>query len=93
VDVVRKGLGIAGLLAVLSLAGVSTVCAHDPFIALKMSRLPAGSMAVPFELTSLDGTRVKLSDLAGPPGAAPVKRKCRRSRDCRSSLIPRNLSC
>ena len=63
--VVRKGLGIAGLLVMLSLAGISAVCAHDLFTALKMSRLPAGSMAMPFELTSLDGTRVRLSDLAG----------------------------
>ena len=39
--------------------------ASDSFSALKMSRLPAGSMAMPFELTSLDGTRVSLSELAG----------------------------
>jgi thiol-disulfide isomerase/thioredoxin len=58
-------LGIAGLLAALSLAGISTVCAHDPFTSLKMSWLPAGSIAMPFELMSLDGTRVRLSDLAG----------------------------
>ncbi len=64
-DVARKGLGIAGLLVALSLAGISTVCAHDPFTSLKMSRLPAGSQAMPFELTALDGTVVKLSDLAG----------------------------
>ncbi|MCC6141529.1 MAG: TlpA family protein disulfide reductase [Nitrospira sp.] len=38
---------------------------HDPFTSLKMSRLPAGSQAVPFELTALDGTVVKLRDLAG----------------------------
>lgn len=63
--VARKGWGIAGLLVMLSLAGISAVCAHDPVASLKMSRLPAGSMAMPFELTSLDGTRVRLSDLAG----------------------------
>jgi thiol-disulfide isomerase/thioredoxin len=39
--------------------------ASDSFSALKMSRLPAGMQAVPFELTSLDGTQVRLSDLAG----------------------------
>lgn len=55
------------------LCGLSVLCtvpgladdSRDPFTALKMSRPPAGSMAVPFDLTSLDGTRVKLSDLAG----------------------------
>ncbi|HEX7768045.1 MAG TPA: TlpA disulfide reductase family protein, partial [Nitrospira sp.] len=63
--VAGKGLGVAGLLAMLSLAGTSAVCAHDPFTSLKMSRTQAGVQAVPFELTSLDGTRIKLSDLAG----------------------------
>jgi thiol-disulfide isomerase/thioredoxin len=63
--VVGKGLGIAGLLAMLSLAGTSAVCAHDPLASLKMSLTPAGVQAVPFELTSLEGTRVRLSDLTG----------------------------
>lgn len=63
--VVRQGWKLAGLLAILSLAGTPAVFAHDPVAALKMSRMPAGMQAVPFELTSLDGARVKLSDLAG----------------------------
>lgn len=49
----------------MSLAFALPSLAHDPFISLKMSRLPAGSQAMPFELTALDGTVVKLSDLAG----------------------------
>lgn len=60
-----KHIGLAVMLSGASLVLALPSLAHDPFTALKMSRLPAGSMAVPFELTSLDGTRVKLSDLAG----------------------------
>jgi len=63
--VVRKGLGRAFLLSALSVAAVTPAFAHDPIVSLKMSRSPAGVQAVPFELTSLDGTRVRLSDLAG----------------------------
>jgi thiol-disulfide isomerase/thioredoxin len=37
----------------------------DPFVSLKISRMPAGSMAAPFELTTLDGTVMKSSELAG----------------------------
>ena len=39
--------------------------ASDPFASFKMSRFPAGSMAAPFELTTLDGKVVKSSELAG----------------------------
>jgi len=39
--------------------------ASDPFTGLKMSRLPAGGQAVPFELRGLDGQVVKSSDLTG----------------------------
>lgn len=71
-SVVRTGLRGIVLPALLSLAIVAPVCAHDPkespldpIASMKMSRLPAGVQAVPFELTSLDGTRVKSRDLAG----------------------------
>ena len=57
--------GIAAMLCGMSLVFPLPSLAHDPFASLKMSRLPAGSMAMPFELTSLDGMRVRLSDLAG----------------------------
>lgn len=66
--VVRKGLGKAFLLSALSVAAVNPAFAHDPhdpIVSLKMSRTQAGVQAVPFELMSLDGTRVKSSDLAG----------------------------
>jgi len=39
--------------------------ASDPFVSFKMSRLPSGSQALPFELTALDGKVVKSSELAG----------------------------
>jgi len=39
--------------------------ASDPFVSLKMNRLPSGSQALPFELTALDGRVVKSSELAG----------------------------
>jgi len=39
--------------------------AGDSFVSLKMSRLPAGSVAAPFELTTLDGKVVRSSELAG----------------------------
>jgi len=52
-------------LLLVSMVSAGPVLAHDPFTSLKMSRLPAGSQAMPFELTALDGTVVKLSDLAG----------------------------
>ena len=64
----RMGLKQSGIVAMF--CGVSLVCtlpglAHDPFTSLKMSRPPAGSMAIPFELTTPEGKVVKLSDLAG----------------------------
>lgn len=64
----RKRMTRFGMMAML--CGVTLVftlpsLAHDSFTSLKMSRLPAGSQAVPFELTALDGTVVKLRDLSG----------------------------
>lgn len=58
-------IGLVGLLAGAGLALPLPGLAHDPLTALNMNRPPAGSMAMPFELVSLDGTRVSLSDLAG----------------------------
>jgi thiol-disulfide isomerase/thioredoxin len=60
-----KHIGLAVMLSGANLVFPLPGLAHDPFASLKMSRLPAGSTAMPFELTSLDGTRVRLSDLAG----------------------------
>jgi thiol-disulfide isomerase/thioredoxin len=57
--------GIMIMLCGMSLVFTLPGLAHDPFTSLKMSRLPTGSQAMPFELTALDGTVVKLSDLAG----------------------------
>lgn len=60
-----KQFGMIATLCGMSLIFTLPGLAHDPFTALKMSRLPAGSQALPFELTALDGKVVKLSDLAG----------------------------
>lgn len=59
------GLGTVVLFSALSLAMTVPGLANDSFASLKMSRLPVGSMATPFELTTLDGKVVKLSDLGG----------------------------
>ncbi len=56
---------LASLLSLLSLVSANAVRASDPFASLKMSQLPAGSLVPPFELTTLDGTVVKSSELAG----------------------------
>lgn len=58
-------LGIAALLLALSIVSAVPALASDPFVSLKMSRLPAGSLAAPFELTTLDGKVVNSSELAG----------------------------
>lgn len=58
-------MAVTGALLLLSVAVAVPSLASDPFATLKMSRLPAGSMAAPFELTSLDGKVVKLSELIG----------------------------
>ena len=57
--------GIVTMLFLLSIISTDPTLAGDPFVSLKMSRLPAGSMAVPFELSTLDGKVVKSSELAG----------------------------
>lgn len=55
----------SGMLLLLCIASTGPALAHDPFTSLKMSRLPEGSQAVPFELATLDGKIVRLGDLAG----------------------------
>ena len=60
-----KRVVIVSMLSVLSVISAGPALASDPFVSLKMSRLPAGSMVAPFELTALDGTVVKSSELAG----------------------------
>lgn len=52
---------LCGVILVFALPGL----AQDLFTSLTMSRFPAGSQAAPFELPALDGTVVKLRDLAG----------------------------
>ncbi len=53
------------MLFLLSIISADPTFAGDLFTSLKMSRLPAGSMAAPFELATLDGKVVKSSELAG----------------------------
>ena len=60
----KRGV-IAAMLSLASIVSAGPTLAGDPFVSLKMSRLPAGSMAAPFELTTLDGKVVKSSELAG----------------------------
>jgi len=56
---------IAAIFSLVSIVSGDPAMAGDPFVSLKMSRLPSGSMASPFELTTLDGKVVKLNELAG----------------------------
>ena len=60
-----KQVAMAALLSLLSVVPVGSAFASDPFVSLKMSRFPSGSMVAPFELTTLDGKVVKSSELAG----------------------------
>jgi thiol-disulfide isomerase/thioredoxin len=60
-----KRVVTAAMLSLLSVISAGPTLANDPFVLFKMSRLPAGSMAAPFELTTLDGKVVKLSEMAG----------------------------
>ena len=56
---------MAALFSLPSFISTGPTLASDPFVSLKMSRLPAGSMSVPFELVTLDGKIVKSSELVG----------------------------
>ena len=77
----------------VSIIAAGPTLAGDPFVSLKMSRLPAGSMAVPFELSTLDGKVVKSSELAGKvvlvnfwaTWCGPAKKKCLLLHDCNSN--------
>jgi thiol-disulfide isomerase/thioredoxin len=60
-----KRVLIGAMLSLLSVPLSVFALPNDPFVSFKMSRLPAGSMAAPFELTALDGKVVKLSELTG----------------------------
>ena len=60
-----KRVLIGSMLTLLSVPLSVFALANDPFASIKMSRVPAGSMAAPFELTTLDGKVVKLSELTG----------------------------
>ena len=60
-----KRILVTAVLFLVSIVLAGPALASDPFASLKMSRLPAGSMAVPFELTTLDGKVVQSSELAG----------------------------
>ena len=63
--VLLKRIVIAAVFSLMSIVSAGPILASDPFVTLKMSRLPVGSMAAPFELTTLDGKVVKSSELAG----------------------------
>ncbi|ULA64152.1 MAG: Thioredoxin domain-containing protein [Nitrospira sp.] len=64
---------MTGLKILIALCGIALAFAlpglahdlRDSFASLRMSRLPAGSQTMPFELTALDGKVVALRDLAG----------------------------
>jgi len=60
-----KQILLAAMLSLLSIVSADAALASDPFVSLKMSRWPAGSLVPPFELTTLDGKVVKSSELAG----------------------------
>jgi thiol-disulfide isomerase/thioredoxin len=60
-----KRIVIAATLSLMGIVSAGPALASDPFASLKMSRLPSGSMASPFELATLDGKVVKSSELAG----------------------------
>lgn len=58
-------VSIAAMFFLVSIVSAGPALAGDPFVSLKMNRLPAGTIAAPFELTTLDGKVVKSSELAG----------------------------
>ena len=55
---------ILSMLSLLSVISAGPALAGDPFVSLKMSRLPAGSMAAPFELIARADGRLTLIDTA-----------------------------
>jgi thiol-disulfide isomerase/thioredoxin len=65
VPVSLKRVLIAAMLSLVGVVLAGPALASDPFVSFKMSRFPSGSMAVPFELTTLDGKVVRSSELAG----------------------------
>ena len=57
--------GIVTMLSLMSIVLPDLALAGDLFTSIKMSRLPTGSMAAPFELATLDDKVVRSSELAG----------------------------
>lgn len=53
------------LLTVALWTAASPAWADDPLAAMKIARVPPGTVAVPFELKSLDGNSVQLADMKG----------------------------
>ena len=53
------------LLTVALWAAASPAWADDPLAAMKIARVPPGTVAAPFELKSLDGKSVQLADMKG----------------------------
>jgi thiol-disulfide isomerase/thioredoxin len=62
---VRRLLGLAPLPIAILIFLTIPCLANDSIATLKMSRPPAGTVATPFELMTLDGTVVKSSELSG----------------------------
>jgi thiol-disulfide isomerase/thioredoxin len=60
-----KHVLLATMFFCVSIVSAGPALAGDPFLSLKMNRLPAGAMAAPFELTTLDGKVVKSGELEG----------------------------
>lgn len=60
-------LALPGRLLLLLTLGIaaSSAWADDPLAAMKMARIPAGTVAAPFDLKSLNGPSVQLADMKG----------------------------
>ena len=72
-----KHMAIAAALLFVSVISTGPALASDPFVSLKMSRLPAGSMVAPFELTALDGKVVKSSELKVTTSSSAPRRNAK----------------
>ena len=53
------------LFSVALAAAAGSVWADDPLTAMKIARVPPGTSAAPFDLSSLDGPSVRLADMKG----------------------------
>jgi peroxiredoxin len=61
----KTGFLFSILLSAAVWLGAGQAFANDPLTALKIRRVPPGTVASPFELKSLDGTSVQLAQLKG----------------------------